>query len=116
MGIGWTEVLLIILVILLLFGASRLPAALGGLGKGIREFRKALRGDDEHRAELEAVARELKAGVGKRVTFLPDGTVEVGLPDGATLVDVDEYWATVEDGSGSKRYPLLQVRRIVFKG
>lgn len=38
--------LLIVVVILLLFGANRLPKALGGLGKGVREFKKGLKGDD----------------------------------------------------------------------
>jgi sec-independent protein translocase protein TatA len=44
--IGLLEVLLIVVVILLLFGANRLPKALGGLGKGVREFKKSLKGDD----------------------------------------------------------------------
>ena len=44
--IGLLEVLLIVVVILLLFGANRLPKALGGLGKGVREFKKGLKGDD----------------------------------------------------------------------
>lgn len=44
--IGLLEVLLIVVVILLLFGANRLPKALGGLGKGLREFKKGLKDDD----------------------------------------------------------------------
>ena len=38
---GPWEVMLIFLVVLLLFGAKRIPEIAQGLGKGIREFRKA---------------------------------------------------------------------------
>jgi len=38
---GGTEMIVIILVILLLFGAKRLPELAKGLGKSIREFKKA---------------------------------------------------------------------------
>jgi sec-independent protein translocase protein TatA len=40
---GWTEGLLILFVILLLFGAKKLPELAQGLGKGIREFKKAMK-------------------------------------------------------------------------
>jgi sec-independent protein translocase protein TatA len=39
-NLGFTEILLIALVILLLFGAKRIPDAMGSIGKGIREFKK----------------------------------------------------------------------------
>ncbi len=42
-GIGAQELLLIFLVILLLFGARRIPEIAQGLGKGMREFKKAMR-------------------------------------------------------------------------
>ncbi len=40
-SIGGMEVLLIFLVVLLLFGAKKLPELARGLGKGINEFKKA---------------------------------------------------------------------------
>jgi sec-independent protein translocase protein TatA len=42
-GMGHWELLIIFVVILLLFGAKRLPDMAQGLGKGIREFRKAMK-------------------------------------------------------------------------
>lgn len=42
MHIGWQEILIILLIALLLFGAKRIPELAKGLGKGIREFRKGL--------------------------------------------------------------------------
>ncbi|MDZ7337321.1 MAG: twin-arginine translocase TatA/TatE family subunit [candidate division KSB1 bacterium] len=41
--IGHWELLLILFAILLVFGARKLPELAQGLGKGIREFRKAVR-------------------------------------------------------------------------
>ena len=44
--IGFSELVLILLVILVLFGAKRLPEIGSSLGKAIREFQKALKGDN----------------------------------------------------------------------
>ncbi len=41
--IGWQEILLIFLVVLLLFGARRLPEVGKAFGRGIREFRNAVK-------------------------------------------------------------------------
>ncbi len=42
-GIGMSELIVIMLIILLLFGAKRLPEIGTSLGKGIREFKRAAR-------------------------------------------------------------------------
>ena len=42
-GIGTWEILLIFLVVLLVFGAKRIPEIAKGLGKGITEFKRAVR-------------------------------------------------------------------------
>ena len=49
-GIGPTELILIFFVILLLFGAKRIPEIAQGIGKGITEFKKATR-DGTHEIE-----------------------------------------------------------------
>lgn len=43
--IGWPQIILIVVVVMLLFGAKRIPDLMGSLGKGIKEFKKAT-GDD----------------------------------------------------------------------
>ncbi|NKB68048.1 MAG: twin-arginine translocase TatA/TatE family subunit [Candidatus Latescibacteria bacterium] len=42
-GMGHWELLVIFLVVLLIFGAKRIPEMAQGMGKGIKEFRKAMR-------------------------------------------------------------------------
>ncbi len=46
-SIGWAEGLLFAFLLLLLFGARRLPEIGQSLGKGIREFKKSLTSSDE---------------------------------------------------------------------
>ena len=42
-NLGGPEIILIILVIVVFFGAKKIPNIAKGLGEGIREFRKAIR-------------------------------------------------------------------------
>ena len=44
---GGSEWILIIAVILLLFGGKKIPELMKGLGGGIKEFKKAAKGEDE---------------------------------------------------------------------
>lgn len=46
-GLGLTELLIILLVVLLIFGASRLPGVGSALGKGIRSFKTSVTGEDD---------------------------------------------------------------------
>ena len=45
--IGWTEVLVIALVVLLIFGGKKIPEMMKGLGKGVRSFKEGLREVDD---------------------------------------------------------------------
>lgn len=42
-ALGWMEIMVIAMVILLFFGAKRLPEIFRGMGQGIKEFKKATR-------------------------------------------------------------------------
>lgn len=58
-NLGVPELLIIFFVILLLFGAKKLPDLASGLGKGLREFKKATQGEDEEeKKELEKGNKE----------------------------------------------------------
>jgi sec-independent protein translocase protein TatA len=41
-NLGFTEIMIILVVVLLLFGAKRLPEVGASIGKGIREFKRSL--------------------------------------------------------------------------
>lgn len=45
-GIGMTEILVILSVVMVLFGAKKLPELGEGMGKGIRSFKKAISESD----------------------------------------------------------------------
>lgn len=69
-GIGTQELLIIFLIVLLLFGANRIPEIGRSLGKGIRDFKRAtremeddLKGDDrDHSPNRIADAPRSEAG------------------------------------------------------
>ena len=46
-SLGWPELLLIALVILLLFGAKRIPELMNSLGKGVKSFKQGINEIDE---------------------------------------------------------------------
>ena len=50
-GLGMPELVIILLVLFVIFGAKRLPDLGKGLGEGIRSFRKAFKGQDEDDAK-----------------------------------------------------------------
>ncbi len=47
MGIGFPELIVILLITFLIFGGKRLPELGSGLGKAIRSFNKGLRGEEQ---------------------------------------------------------------------
>ena len=55
--IGPVEIGLILLVILIVFGVGKLPQVGGAIGKSIREFRKATRGDYDDSKETDSKAQ-----------------------------------------------------------
>jgi sec-independent protein translocase protein TatA len=46
MSFGPPELLLVLVIVLIVFGAGKLPQVLGSLGKGVKEFREASEGKD----------------------------------------------------------------------
>ena len=47
MGISLVQLLVILLIILLLFGAGKLPQVMSQLGKGMKSFKSAMKEDDK---------------------------------------------------------------------
>ncbi|OQX85424.1 MAG: Sec-independent protein translocase TatA [Candidatus Latescibacteria bacterium 4484_7] len=61
--IGWSELVIILILILLFFGPKRLPDVAEALGKSIRRFKKATR---EISDEIESKDSDIKEGEDKR--------------------------------------------------
>jgi len=59
-GLGVTELLIILVAILVLFGAGKLPNVLGDLGKGLAEFKKGMAGlkDDAQKTSVTSKTEE----------------------------------------------------------
>ncbi|MDR1486881.1 MAG: twin-arginine translocase TatA/TatE family subunit [Deltaproteobacteria bacterium] len=54
--VGYKELLIILLVVLIIFGGKRLPELGRGLGRGLSNFRKAMSGQEEKTEEKETKA------------------------------------------------------------
>jgi len=54
MGLGPTELIIILVILLLLFGGSKLPSLAKGLGQSIKEFKKAAKEGDEPEKKSDA--------------------------------------------------------------
>ncbi len=65
-GLGQWELLVIFLVVLLLFGARRIPEMAQGLGKGIKEFRKAMR-DVQEEVDISPTSADTGPSIGGTV-------------------------------------------------
>ena len=72
-GIGGPEVMMIMFVVLLLFGADKLPELARGLGKSVREFKKATSGLEE---EVRKAMEEPSSTAPKPAPNLPPTTQE----------------------------------------
>lgn len=58
-GLGGTELIVILVIILLLFGGAKLPQLAKGLGQSVKEFKKAAKDEDED--EKKATKPEVKS-------------------------------------------------------
>ncbi len=48
MNFGWTELLIIFFIIILMFGAKKLPELARGLGASVKNFKEGINGEDEN--------------------------------------------------------------------
>ncbi len=51
MRLGMWELMLIFALVVFLFGAKRIPEMMGGIGEGIKNFKKSVKGDDNEDAK-----------------------------------------------------------------
>ena len=55
LGIGFQEILIIAIVVLLFFGGKKIPELMKGLGKGVRSFKDGMNGNDAKEESSERV-------------------------------------------------------------
>jgi sec-independent protein translocase protein TatA len=67
---GPSELILILLIVVVVFGAKRIPEIMGGLGKGIRTFKKAM---DEEETPPATPAQDPTAPVSVAPPAVPPG-------------------------------------------
>jgi sec-independent protein translocase protein TatA len=72
MPFAWWELVLILLVLLLVFGAKRLPEMGRSLGKGMREFKESVSGMDDRDERPSSTAAELPAAPSEPTPAEPD--------------------------------------------
>lgn len=55
MNLGFQELMIILIIVLVLFGANRIPQIMSGFGEGIKNFKRSMREDekDERRRDEE---------------------------------------------------------------
>lgn len=80
-GLGGGEIIVIFLVVLMLFGGQRLPELARGLGKSVREFKKATSGVEN---EIKRVLEEPPPPPRKRT---PPATIEPAVTDDVLETD-----------------------------
>jgi sec-independent protein translocase protein TatA len=73
-GLGVPELLIILVILVLIFGASRLSEIGGALGKTVREFRTELQGDEKDKAQ--AAKAQDKAATDVKTAAAPVTTAE----------------------------------------
>ena len=74
LGIGATEIIIVLIIVLVIFGPKRLPDLGRSLGRGMREFKDSVTGNDKD---------ELPESTEVRTTKVTSTTVEADQPDPA---------------------------------
>lgn len=59
--LGPEKILIVLVIVLVLFGGTKIPELMRGLGEGMREFRKATRDDEPEIATAKAISTSQKA-------------------------------------------------------
>jgi sec-independent protein translocase protein TatA len=52
LAISGGHILIVVIALLLLFGGKKIPELMGGIGKGMKDFKKAIKEDDEPSANI----------------------------------------------------------------
>jgi sec-independent protein translocase protein TatA len=76
-NIGFTELMIILVIVLVLFGAKRIPEISASFGKGIREFKKNVNEVERSITEPEPVRHDSRLAAGETVRSETPASEEV---------------------------------------
>jgi sec-independent protein translocase protein TatA len=80
-SLGFTELILILVIVLIIFGAGKLPQLGEGLGKAIKGFKKSVHEADAIEAEAQALAaQQQNAAPAQAITAAPAQAMTVDQP------------------------------------
>ncbi len=79
-SLGLTELILILVIVLIIFGAGKLPQLGEGLGKAIKGFKKSVHEADAIEAEAQAAAQQQMAAAPQAITAAPAQAITVDQP------------------------------------
>lgn len=78
-GLGWQELLIVLLIVIVIFGAGKLPQIGSGLGQGIREFKKETGvGENSDKKKIEKGTSETASSLTQATTVARE-KVEAGV-------------------------------------
>jgi len=66
-GLGWQELVIVLIIVVIIFGAGRLPEIGGAVGKSIKEFRAQSSEDEDESGELTSTTTSATTATGERV-------------------------------------------------
>ena len=78
-SLGFTELILILFIVLVIFGAGKLPQLGEGIGKAIKGFKKSVHEADAIEAEAQAAQQQMAAAPQQAI---PEPTVQAPAPVG----------------------------------
>lgn len=58
MGPSWMNIVVILVIVLLLFGGKKIPELAKGLGAGIKNFKNAVKDDEDDKANIKTIAKD----------------------------------------------------------
>ena len=77
-SLGFTELILILFIVLVIFGAGKLPQLGEGIGKAIKGFKKSVHEADVIEAEAQAAQQQQMAAAPQQT--IPEPTVQAAAP------------------------------------
>ncbi|HEY3390278.1 MAG TPA: twin-arginine translocase TatA/TatE family subunit [Prolixibacteraceae bacterium] len=66
LAISGGHILIVVVALLLLFGGKKIPELMGGLGKGMKDFKKAIKEDDDTSSSVESMKETPRSADNKR--------------------------------------------------